>query len=177
MRVCGLQRLDDKLLCTTSDQPTNQLPPIHTHSPSVDLVWSGYCMRWFDFVDSMVNQQLAFSCEIWCTADSLNPACWYLKANTQPTDSMVVNSILTWLDAARPTHSIPLPALHFIDIAATSESHSWLLTLVIALSTQLVRFLHCWDFSFRKLYLLRRAVTIYCDSLRPIRYTPGNFIR
>jgi len=169
MRVCGLQRLDDSLCL--DKWSINQLPPIHT----LPLSWSGY-MRWFDF-DSMVNQQLAFSCEIWCTADSLNPACWYLKANTQPTDSMVVNSILTWLDAARPTHSIPLPALHFIDIAATSESHSWLLTLVIALSTQLVRFLHCWDFSFRKLYLLRRAVTIYCDSLRPIRYTPGNFIR
>jgi len=102
------------LCLSTSDQPTNQPPPIHTHSPSVDLVWSGYCMRWFDFVDSMVNQQLAFSCEIWCTADSLNPACWYLKANTQPTDSMVVNVIdMTWCSTADSLNPTACSSLHW----------------------------------------------------------------
>jgi len=108
-----------------SRQVINLPTTTHTHSPP-QLVWSGY-MRWFDF-DLMVNQQLAFSCEVWCTADSLTPACWYLKANTQPTDSKVVVIDMT-CDAARPTHSTPLLALHFVDIAATSESHSWLLTL------------------------------------------------
>jgi hypothetical protein len=70
----------------STNQPTNYHP--YTLSPP-QLIWSGLVwlhemMIWL--VDSMVNQQLAFSCEIWCTADSLNPACWYLKANTQPTD-------------------------------------------------------------------------------------------
>jgi len=70
-----------------TNQPTNQLPPIHTLSPSVDLVWSGL-VTWDDDLTCWLDgeSQLAFSCEIWCTADSLNPACWYLKANTQPTD-------------------------------------------------------------------------------------------
>ena len=46
----------------------------------------------------------------------------------------------------RLTQSHCLLFTSLILAAATSESHSWLLTLVIALSTQLVRFLHCWDF-------------------------------
>jgi len=142
MRVCGLQRLDDSL-CLDKwpiNQPTNYHP--YTLSPSVDLVWSGY-MRWFDF-DSMVNRNLRLAARFDARpTHSTLPADILRRTRNPPTQWLLS---LTWLNAARPTHSIPLPALHFIDIAATSESHSWLLTLVIALSTQLVRFLHCWDF-------------------------------
>jgi len=127
MRVCGLQRLDDSLLLSRQviNQPTNHHP--YTLTPA-QLIWSDYSMRWFDF-DSMVNQQLAFSCEI-CDARPTHstPACWLILRQTRnpPTQRLL---LLIWIDAARLTHSTPLLALHFVDIAATSESHSWLLTL------------------------------------------------
>ena len=158
-----------------TNQPTNQLPPIHTLL-SVGLVWSGY-MRWFDF-DSMVNRNLRLAARFDARpTHSTLPADILRRTRNPPTQWLL--TLLTWLDAARPTHSIPLPALHFIDISCSDQRVS-LMTTYISNSLEhttrsfpsLLRLL-----SFRKLYLLRRAVTIYCDSLRPIRYTPGNFIR
>lgn len=72
---------------STSDQWINQPTNYHPHTLSPpQLIWSGL-VTWDDLTCWLDGEsQLAFSCEIWCTADSLNPACWYLKANTQPTD-------------------------------------------------------------------------------------------
>jgi hypothetical protein len=166
---------------STSDQSTNQPTNHHPYTLSLpQLIWSGLVwlheMIWL--VDSMVNRNLRLAARFDARpTHSTLPADILRRTRNPPTQWLL--TLLTWLDAARPTHSIPLPALHFIDISCSDQRVS-LMTTYISNSLEhttrsfpsLLRLL-----SFRKLYLLRRAVTIYCDSLRPIRYTPGNFIR
>jgi hypothetical protein len=129
MRVCGLQRLDDSL-CLDKwpiNQP-NQPTTTHTHSLPLSwsgLVWSGY-MRWFDF-DSMVNRNLRLAARFDARrTHSTLPADILRRTRNPPTtDSMVVvNAILTWLDAARPTHSTWLAAIPLTSLilAATATS-------------------------------------------------------
>jgi hypothetical protein len=191
MRVCGLQRLDDSL-CLDKwpiNQPTNQLPPIHTLSliSWSGLVWSGYMRWWFDLLTRwwISNLRLAARFDARPTHSTLPADILRRTRNPPTTDSMVVvNAILTWLDAARPTHSTWLACYppHFIDISCYSDQRLSLTLMTTYISNSLEHTTRSFPsllrlLSFRKLYLLRRAVTIYCDSLRPIRYTPGNFIR
>jgi len=136
MRVCGLQRLDDSL-CLNKwpiNQP-NQPTTTHTHSLPLSwsgLVWSGY-MRWFDLLTRwwISNLRLAARFDARPTHSTLPADILRRTRNPPTTDSMVVvNAILTWLDAARPTHSIPLPALHFIDISCSDQRVSLMTTYI-----------------------------------------------